>query len=137
MKPLAVILVRPQQIFCDFVVLLCRISDCNTDISFFLQARAPDSVVIIVGTFYDQLSPQQKKSGFVERMHKLICQLYVGKDLNGGIGVPRERGLPRVVRVIDVSCTSGHHINILREMIYTTALEIKGPGKCAREYHVS
>ena len=85
--------------------------------------------MIIVGTFYDQLTSQEKKNGFVERMHNLICQLYVGKDLNGGIGIPRERGLPRVVRVIDVSCTSGHHINLLREMIYTTALEIKGPGE--------
>lgn len=94
-----------------------------------LQARAPDSVVIIVGTFYDQLTTQQKRSGFVERMHKLIYQLYVGKDLDGGIGIPRERGLPKVVRVIDVSCTSGHHINTLRDMIYTTALEIKVPGK--------
>lgn len=97
---------------------------------YILQARAPDSVVIIVGTFYDQLTAQEKKNGFVERMHKLIYQLYVGKDLDGGIGVPRERGLPRVVRVIDVSCTNGHHINMLREMIYTTALEIKVPGKC-------
>ena len=85
--------------------------------------------MIIVGTFYDQLTTQQKKSGFVERMHKLINQLYVGKDLGGGIGVPHERGLPKVVRVIDVSCTSGHHITILRDMIYTTALEIKGPGE--------
>ena len=93
------------------------------------QARAPDSVVIIVGTFYDQLTAQQKKSGFVERMHKLINQQYVGKDLDGGIVNPRERGLPKVVRVIDVSCTTGHHINILREMIYTAALEIKGPGE--------
>ena len=93
------------------------------------QARAPDSVVIIVGTFYDQLTQQQKKSGFVERMHALIHQLYVGKDLNGGIVNPRERGLPRVVRVIDVSCTTGHHIQMLREAIYTAALEIKGPGK--------
>ena len=87
--------------------------------------------MIIVGTFYDQLTAQQKKSGFVDRMHKLIYQLYVGKDLDGGIGIPRERGLPRVVRVIDVSCTSGHHINMLREMIYNTALEIKVPGKYA------
>ncbi|XP_028415469.1 leucine-rich repeat serine/threonine-protein kinase 1-like isoform X2 [Dendronephthya gigantea] len=94
-----------------------------------IQARAPDSVVIIVGTFYDQLTTaQQKKNGFVDRMHKLISQLYVGRDLDGGVGVPRERGLPRVVRMVDVSCTTGHHINLLREMIYTTALEIKGPG---------
>ena len=94
-----------------------------------LQARAPDSVVIVVGTFYDQLTAKQRKNGFVDRMHKLISQLYVGRDLDGGVGLPRERGLPRVVRMVDVSCTSGHHINLLRDMIYATALEIKGPGE--------
>ena len=68
-------------------------------------------------------------------MYKLIQELYVGKDLGGGIAVPRERGLPRVVKVVDVSCTTGHNISMLREMIYTTALEIKGPGKFATENH--
>ena len=95
------------------------------------QARAPDSVVIIVGTFYDQLTTKQKKSGFVEAMDSLIYQRYIGKDLDGGVCCPRERGLPKVVKVINVSCTTGHNIHKLREAIYTTALEIKGPGKLA------
>lgn len=42
---------------------------------------------------------------------------------------PRERGLPNVVRTIDVSCTTGHQISQLREIIYNTALEIKGHGR--------
>lgn len=94
-----------------------------------IQARAPDSVVIIVGTFYDKLSAKDKKSGFVDRMHNLIRELYVGKELGGGVGIPRERGLPNVVRTIDVSCTTGHQISQLREIIYNTALEIKGHGR--------
>ena len=92
------------------------------------QARAPDSIVLIVGTFYDRLSVQQKKNNFVEDMRRLIFKLYVAAELGGDVSCPRERGLPKVVQVIDVSCTTGYNVDKLRQAIYNAALEIKGPG---------
>ena len=108
----------------------------KSSLSYSFRARAPDSTVIIVGTFHDNLTGAQKRTGgFVEDMHNLIYQKYIGKEFGGGVGCPRERGLPKVVHVIDVSCvSSGYNIQKLRDLIYTTAMDVKMSGTLYCKY---
>ena len=40
----------------------------------------------------------------------------------------RERGLPKVMAMIEVSCKTGYHIRELRQLIYNTSFEIKEKG---------
>ena len=89
-----------------------------------------DSPVIIVGTHYDLLSPEQRKSDHLTTLRQMIRERYVAMEFGGGVQTPRERGLPRVMAAIEVSCKTGYHIKELRQLIYVKAFEIKKKGEC-------
>ena len=44
----------------------------------------------------------------------------------------RERGLPKVMAMIEVSCKTGYNIRELRQLIYKTSFEIKEKGRYLR-----
>ena len=88
-----------------------------------------DSPVIIVGTHYDLLSSEERKSDHMARLRQMIRERYMAYEFGGGLQSPRERGLPRVMATIEVSCKTGHNIKELRQLIYNKAFEIKEKGK--------
>lgn len=90
---------------------------------YFFQARAPNCSVIIVGTFLDEAD--KKKRGYVDEMNKQIRKRFVSIQKGGGVHNLTERGLPRVVEIIEVSCKNNRNINKLRELIYDTVMELK------------
>jgi len=93
----------------------------------FLQARAPDSPVIIVGTHYDMLEAD-KRSDYLTNLRTMISDNYIATEFGGRVLNTRERGLPKVMAMIEVSCKTGYHIRELRQLIYNTSFEIKEKG---------
>ncbi|XP_065648790.1 leucine-rich repeat serine/threonine-protein kinase 1 isoform X3 [Hydra vulgaris] len=88
-----------------------------------IQARAPNATVIIVGTHADQVDKSWHES-FKEKIQKKFMFIK-----NGEIKVdPQDIGLPRVIDVIEVSCTSGYNIQELRNRIYDAAINNKEQG---------
>lgn len=90
-----------------------------------IQERAPNSSVIIVGTFLDEALKKHNKD-FVAKMNKEIRDKYV---VGGNGWKPAERGLPNVVSIIEVSCKAETNIGKLRELIYDTVVNLKAEGK--------
>ncbi|KAK3754845.1 hypothetical protein QZH41_011322 [Actinostola sp. cb2023] len=93
-----------------------------------IQARAPDSPCIIVGTHYDMLTTEEKRSNLVPDLQQMIKDRYIAREFGGGIQTPRDRGLPRVMNRIEVSSKTGYNVRELRHMIYKKAIEIKERG---------
>lgn len=88
-----------------------------------LQARAPNCSVIIVGTFLDEA--EKKKKGYADEMNKQVKKRFVSVSKGGGVENLSERGLPRVVEIIEVSCKNSRNIGKLRELIYDTVMDLK------------
>ena len=92
-----------------------------------LQARAPDSPVIIVGTHYDLMTAEERKAN-LPNIQEMIKDRYIAMEYGGRVYAPRERGLPKVMAMIEVSSKTGHNVRELRHMIYNIACEIKEKG---------
>ncbi|CAG9574165.1 unnamed protein product [Danaus chrysippus] len=88
-----------------------------------IQARAPGSPVIMVGTHYDQVSNSQSyDSESPATLQRLIRgAIMAAPDAD-------KLGLPKVMDSIEVSCSSRHNIKILADIIYSVAFSVKPPG---------
>ncbi|XP_068698664.1 leucine-rich repeat serine/threonine-protein kinase 1-like [Montipora capricornis] len=93
-----------------------------------IQARAPDSSVIIVGTHYDCLDDNDRRSDYLTNLSNMISDNYISTEFGGRVINTRERGLPKVMAKIEVSCRTGYNIQKLRQLIYKTSFEIKEKG---------
>lgn len=93
-----------------------------------IQARAPDSTVIIVGTHYDMLEDKDRRSEYLTNLRSMISDNYIAVEYGGKVLNTRERGLPKVRAMIEVSCKTGYHIRELRQLIYNTSFDIKERG---------
>ncbi|XP_075215251.1 leucine-rich repeat kinase [Lycorma delicatula] len=86
-----------------------------------IQARAPNSPVLIVGTHYDMMR-EQYPSSRSEDLQQLIRDKFINV-------VDAEKcGLPRVLDTIEVSCKTRHNIKLLCNLIYDTAFSLRPPG---------
>ncbi|XP_068156290.1 LOW QUALITY PROTEIN: leucine-rich repeat serine/threonine-protein kinase 1 [Drosophila tropicalis] len=86
-----------------------------------IQARAPNSPVIIVATHFDlvgeSISAQQ-----AEHFQQLIREKFIA------IPDAEKIGLPRVIDSIEISCRTLHNIHLLANIIYDTAMQLRSPG---------
>lgn len=86
-----------------------------------IQARAPNSPVLIVGTHYDMMQENYPASR-AEDLQQSIRERFINV-------VDAEKcGLPRVIDTIEVSCKSRHNIKILCNLIYDTVFSLRSPG---------
>lgn len=92
-----------------------------------IQARAPNSTVIIIGTFLDDV--ERSRRGYVEEMQNEIKKRFMSTKYGGAIVDLIEKGLPNVVDVIEVSCKNSTNIPRLRDLIYDTVMNLKADGK--------
>ena len=58
----------------------------------------------------------------------MISDNYIATEFGGRVMNTRERGLPKVMAAIEVSCKTGYHIRELRHLIYNTSFAIKEKG---------
>ncbi|XP_030762504.1 leucine-rich repeat serine/threonine-protein kinase 1 isoform X2 [Sitophilus oryzae] len=85
-----------------------------------IQARAPNSPVIIVGTHYDVV--QEFNPNISEDYQQIIRDRFINV-------VDAEKcGLPRVLDTIEISCKTKHNIKLLCNLIYDTVFSLKPPG---------
>ncbi|XP_055923849.1 leucine-rich repeat serine/threonine-protein kinase 1 isoform X2 [Eupeodes corollae] len=86
-----------------------------------IQARAPNSPVIIVGTYFDLVgeSFSPKKA---EELQQIIREKFIA------IPDAEKIGLPRVIDSIEISCKTLHNIRLLSNIIYDTAFMLRSPG---------
>lgn len=86
-----------------------------------IQARAPNSPVIIVGTHYDVI--QERNPSVSEEYQQMIRDRFINV-------VDAEKcGLPRVLDTIEISCKTKHNIKLLCNLIYDTVFSLRPPGK--------
>ena len=86
-----------------------------------LQARAPNSPVIIVGTHLDVVKDEFPPS-FSEYLQQKIREKFIS------ISDPEKCGLPRVLESVEVSCRSRENLRLLAHLMYDTAFSLKSPG---------
>lgn len=82
-----------------------------------IQARAPSSEVLIVGTHLDLL-PKKNRQDRVDALKQSIARKYWDNQ-----------GFPKIVGNIVVSPTTGENIPELKELIYSKALKVKDHGE--------
>ncbi|XP_062510681.1 leucine-rich repeat serine/threonine-protein kinase 1-like isoform X2 [Corticium candelabrum] len=81
-----------------------------------IQARAPNAAVILVGTHIDKVTDT-----FLQRIDDNVKARYlIGKHAS----LQKDKGLPRILSVVFVSCTQLKYIENLRQLLYTTASEL-------------
>ncbi|XP_067008597.2 leucine-rich repeat serine/threonine-protein kinase 1 [Anabrus simplex] len=86
-----------------------------------IQARAPNSPVLIVGTHYDMMREFYPAS-ISEQLQQMIRDRFINV-------VDAEKcGLPRVLDTIEVSCKTRHNIKLLCNLIYDTVFSLRPPG---------
>ncbi|XP_050524105.1 leucine-rich repeat serine/threonine-protein kinase 1 isoform X2 [Daktulosphaira vitifoliae] len=86
-----------------------------------IQARAPNSPVIIVGTHYDIMNTNNP-----DYNSEILQQMIREKFIN--IVDAEKYGLPRVLDTIEISCKTKHNIKLLCNIIYDTVFSLKSPG---------
>lgn len=87
-----------------------------------IQARAPNSPVLIVGTHYDEMAEKELLS-VSEDLQQIIREKFINV-------VDAEKcGLPRVLDTIEVSCRTRHNIKLLCNLIYDTVFSLRPPGE--------
>lgn len=86
-----------------------------------IQARAPNSPVIIVGTHYDAVGDTFPPK-VAEELQNIIRERFIA------VADAEKMGLPRVLDSIEVSCKTGHNIKLLSNLIYETAFSLRLPG---------
>lgn len=91
-----------------------------------IQARAPNSPVIIVGTHLDQISKKKYPANYLQDLQQLLVSKYMCHS------EPEKWGLPRVLHHIEISCRpklmTSSHIGELVNIIFTVACEEQMPG---------
>ncbi|XP_050691737.1 leucine-rich repeat serine/threonine-protein kinase 1-like isoform X4 [Eriocheir sinensis] len=90
-----------------------------------IQARAPNSPVLIVGTHYDLV-----KEKFPPSWSEDLQQIIRDKFIN--VIDADKLGLPRVLDTIEVSCKTRHNVKLLCNLIYDTVFSLKTPGSKER-----
>ncbi|XP_060525729.1 leucine-rich repeat serine/threonine-protein kinase 1 isoform X2 [Cylas formicarius] len=85
-----------------------------------IQARAPNSPVIIVGTHYDLV--QEFNPNIFEEYQQIIRDRFIN------IVDAEKCGLPKVLDTIEISCKTRHNIRLLCNLIYDTVFSLKPPG---------
>ncbi|XP_019617338.1 PREDICTED: leucine-rich repeat serine/threonine-protein kinase 1-like [Branchiostoma belcheri] len=85
-----------------------------------IQARAPDSPVIIVGTHYDEF--KKYPPSFLPELRDMIDSRFIN------LPEPHLHGLPRVKGQLEVSCKNHHNIRELCDLIYDTVFQLKVRG---------
>ncbi|OXA37186.1 Leucine-rich repeat serine/threonine-protein kinase 1 [Folsomia candida] len=83
-----------------------------------IQARAPNSPVIIVGTHFDLVS-EKFPPGYLDYLQQKI------KDRFIFVTDPEKRGLPKVLCSVEISCKTRHNIRHLSNLIYEAVFNIK------------
>uniref|UniRef100_A0A9J2PYQ2 non-specific serine/threonine protein kinase n=1 Tax=Ascaris lumbricoides TaxID=6252 RepID=A0A9J2PYQ2_ASCLU len=93
-----------------------------------IQARAPNSPVIIVGTHVDQVlsSTERFPSGYLEELDAIIRRRFVL------VPDADKKGLPRVVDSMFVSSKTKYNIRALCNLLYRTAFDIRTAGSKER-----
>lgn len=91
-----------------------------------IQARAPNSPVIIVGTHYDSVRDSQGGGTVPAALSEDLQQMIRDKFIN--IVDAEKCGLPRVLDTIEVSCKTRHNIKLLCNLIYDTVFSLRPPG---------
>uniref|UniRef100_T1K991 non-specific serine/threonine protein kinase n=1 Tax=Tetranychus urticae TaxID=32264 RepID=T1K991_TETUR len=90
-----------------------------------IQARAPNSPVIIVGTHYDLISD------YFPRLYSEDLQQMI-RDKFMNVIDPDKCGLPRVIDSIEISIKTRHNIKTLCHLIYDTVFDLRCPGSKER-----
>ncbi|XP_042874450.1 leucine-rich repeat serine/threonine-protein kinase 1-like isoform X4 [Penaeus japonicus] len=90
-----------------------------------IQARAPNSPVLIVGTHYD-LVKEKFPPSWSEDLQQMIRDRFIN------VIDADKLGLPRVLDTIEVSCKTRHNIKLLCNLIYDTVFSLKTPGSKER-----
>ncbi|XP_031347203.1 leucine-rich repeat serine/threonine-protein kinase 1-like isoform X2 [Photinus pyralis] len=85
-----------------------------------IQARAPNSPVIIVGTHYDVV--QETNPNVSEEYQQVIRERFIN------IVDAEKCGLPRVLDTIEISCKTRHNLKLLCNLIYDTVFSLRPPG---------
>nr|CAH7742533.1 unnamed protein product [Callosobruchus chinensis] len=85
-----------------------------------IQARAPNSPVIIVGTHFDVV--QDNNPSVFEEYQQIIRDKFIN------IVDAEKCGLPRVLDTIEISCKTRHNIKLLCNLIYDTVFSLRPPG---------
>ncbi|CAH1229976.1 ANK3 [Branchiostoma lanceolatum] len=85
-----------------------------------IQARAPDSPVIIVGTHYDEF--KKYPPSFLPQLREMIDSRFIN------LPEPHLHGLPKVKGQLEVSCKNHHNIRELCDFIYDTVFQLKVRG---------
>ncbi|GJQ77064.1 hypothetical protein Trydic_g23635 [Trypoxylus dichotomus] len=85
-----------------------------------IQARAPNSPVLIVGTHYDIV--QERNPSVSEEYQQIIRDRFIN------IVDAEKCGLPRVLDTIEISCRTRHNIKLLCNLIYDTVFSLRPPG---------
>ena len=90
-----------------------------------IQARAPGSPVIIVGTHLDVLRDKATRRNFPDdfedSMRRLVKKMFLDNQ------EPDKSGLPNIIDALYVSCKSGENIKNLVDLIYDKVFELKHP----------
>ncbi|VDK83805.1 unnamed protein product [Litomosoides sigmodontis] len=86
-----------------------------------IQARAPNSPVIIVGTHVDQIfsNPERFPSTYLDDLNAIIRDHFVI------VPDADKKGLPRVVESLFVSSKTKQNIRLLCNLLYRTAYDIR------------
>ncbi|XP_022652148.1 leucine-rich repeat serine/threonine-protein kinase 1-like isoform X3 [Varroa destructor] len=90
-----------------------------------IQARAPNSPVIIVATHHD-LVQEKYPSTYSEDLQQMVRDRFL-QTVDAD-----KRGLPRILDSIEVSCKTKHNIRRLAELIYDTAYDLRCTGSKER-----
>jgi GTPase SAR1 family protein len=90
-----------------------------------IQARAPNSPVIIVGTHYDQVRDYFPQF-YSEELQQNIRERFIN------VVDPDKCGLPRVIDSIEVSIKTKQNIKTLCNIIYDTVFDLRCPGSKER-----
>ncbi|XP_066246944.1 leucine-rich repeat serine/threonine-protein kinase 1 isoform X1 [Euwallacea similis] len=85
-----------------------------------IQARAPNSPVIIVGTHYDVV--QEFNPNISEEYQQIIRERFIN------VVDAEKMGLPRVLDTIEVSCKTRHNLKLLCNLIYDSVFSLRPPG---------
>ncbi|XP_061197490.1 leucine-rich repeat serine/threonine-protein kinase 1-like [Saccostrea echinata] len=90
-----------------------------------IQARAPGSPVIIIGTHRDILTARRTRNNFPasfeEDMKEIIERQFIKVE------EPDKCGLPVVIGQINVSCKTGENVKDLVNFIYNRVFQLKHP----------
>lgn len=90
-----------------------------------IQARAPNSPVIIVGTHCDVVRDEFPPS-FSDYLQQRIREKFIN------VTDPEKCGLPRVLETVEVSCKSRENMRMLAHLLYDTAFSLRTPGSSTR-----